>query len=95
MHHGIWYKANGEVVEVEPANRRKFSLDELSKFVGGYIECVRLTHGTMYVNEEGLLLNLPFNAKATELANADQWWAGQAYLVGDAIYYTGDGNKKE
>lgn len=37
--------------------------EELKKSVGGYVEIVRLTKFlTMWVNEEGLLLNLPINA---------------------------------
>ena len=95
MHHGKWIKANGEIVEVEPANRKAFTLEELQGFVGGMIETVQLTHGTMYCNEEGLLEGLPFNSKATAIANADKWWQGQAYLVGDVIFYTGNGSKRE
>ena len=95
MHHGIWYKASGKVVEVAPANRRNFTYEELSRFVGGYIETVQLTRGTMYCNEEGLLHGLPYNAKATAHANADKWWHGQAHLVGDVIFYTGNGKTKE
>lgn len=37
--------------------------------VGGYIEGVFGRVGTIYVNEEGLLRNLPFNPLATLFAN--------------------------
>lgn len=95
MHKGTWFRADGRVEQVIPANRKAFSYDELSRFVGGYIENVQLTHGTMYANEEGLLLGLKPNVQATSHANADKIWHGQAYLVGDVIFYTGNGSKKE
>ena len=51
----------------------KPTLEELQEFVGGYIEHVSVRwHGrkiTAYVNEEGKLLNLGFNPKATALMN--------------------------
>lgn len=48
--------------EVEP------SLKTLQGHVGGFIEWVRLPFPvTAYVNEEGKLLNLPFNPLATSL----------------------------
>ncbi len=42
------------------------SLESLQKAVGGYIE-LHITHEgkKMYVNEEGVLKNLPFNYKAS------------------------------
>lgn len=43
------------------------------------------TRGTMYANEEGLLLNLPFNRIAT-MAWAQQCPAATT-LVGSVIYY--------
>ena len=91
MHSGLWYKSNGETVSVTPANRRGFTLAELQGFVGGSIEHVQLSHGVMYCNESGVLLGLPYNENASRHANADKWWRGMAYLVGDVIFYTGNG----
>ena len=41
------------------------SLAAFQAVVGGYIEPVYGRVGTIYVNEEGLLLGLPFNQEAT------------------------------
>lgn len=62
-------KADGTITEVHPAKGKKFSLKELQGFVGGYIELVttRTPVRHMYVNEEGMLDNLPYNAAATAL----------------------------
>lgn len=46
-----------------------FSLEELQKFVGGYIEIIHVANGElcMVVNEEGKILGLPINHIATRL----------------------------
>jgi len=46
--------------------------DEINKFLGGYFTVIQLgisplTDSIMYVREEGELLNLPLNTKATEM----------------------------
>jgi len=67
----IWYKATGEVVHgVQPANVTDFQLQELRGFVGGTIEIVRAKAPGMIlvINDEGKLLGLPRNEKATRLA---------------------------
>ena len=58
------------------------TLEALQKAVGGYIETVRLRvdNAVMIVNEEGLLLGLPFNAVASALAG--QTIVGVALAVG-------------
>jgi hypothetical protein len=57
------------------------SLEAMQTAVGGYIEPVRLGDGRiMYVNEEGRLVGLPANEKATQLA-------GQL-IVGNAVILT-------
>jgi hypothetical protein len=54
---------------VEPSNGTDFSLEELNKFVGGYIEIVRLSKSqVMVVNEEGKIMGLDPNLYATLLA---------------------------
>jgi len=60
-------KVDGEVTEVKPKNGKYFLLTELQKYVGGYIQMVR-THDNkvMVVNEEGKLMDLPFNVVATK-----------------------------
>lgn len=56
----------GEVQEIKPQNGAFFKLHELNEFVGGYIELVYLSDNRlMVVNEEGKLMGLPVNIKAT------------------------------
>ncbi len=58
------------VEERDPTNRP--TLEEMQKAVGGYIEPVdaMMTDGTVaYANEEGLLIGMPPNPKATEAVN--------------------------
>lgn len=63
-----WIKASGEEEEVAPARGRTFSLQELQRYVGGYIEIQALSDGRMMVlNEEGKLRGFELNRKATAL----------------------------
>ena len=68
---------------VEPKNGTDFSLEELQKIVGGYIEVLRLgSEQIMVLNEEGKLYGLGVNDKATVLAVT----AGYAdIIVGDVL----------
>lgn len=53
-------------------------LDKLQKAVGGYIELVSIDGSAyFYANEEGLLLGLPLNSRATMLVNRP--------IVGDIV----------
>ena len=83
----------GDPTEVEVEDWR-----DLGKLVGGWIE-IAPTPGspfTMYVNEEGKINGLPFNARANRLANRYRTWddplAGDAVLVGPP---TGEGEDTE
>ncbi len=59
-------KTDGTETIVYPANKKSFTLPELQKLVGGYIELVRTVDGKeMIINEEGKLKDLPINNKAT------------------------------
>ena len=61
-------KTNGDIVLVEPANKQAFTLEELQKLVGGFIEIVQTKGGTsMVINEEGKLKGLPINEMATQV----------------------------
>lgn len=62
------YKTDGTQEEKTPANGIRFTLEELQGFVGGLIEFIDLGEGWMIVNEEGKLIDLPFNPKATRIA---------------------------
>ena len=60
------------------------SLEELQKLVGGYIQIVIDRFGEqLIVNEEGVLMGLPYNRKATELLNSK--FNVQDFIVGDAV----------
>jgi len=56
------------------------SLKEAQEIVGGYVELVNLNGGdAMLVNEEGLLQELPYNDKASFLA--DRFVVGDVCVV--------------
>jgi hypothetical protein len=61
------YKTDGTVEEVKPEGKGPFTLKELQEFVGGTIDIVYLPSGRqMIVNDEGKLIGLSVNEKATE-----------------------------
>ena len=72
------------------------TLEELHEAVGGYIEYVPITaeakvltgHTHMYCNDEGKLMQLPFNKIATSmmLNKGD-------YIVGNVVLMTDDDDK--
>ena len=62
---GLLYRTNETVEEVFPKNGKKFTLEELQGFVGGYIEMIPYTRPVAYCNEEGRLKKLPFNTVAS------------------------------
>ena len=80
---GKLLKTDGTTIEVRPANGTDYTLDELQKLVGGYIEVIpaREKGYILVINEEGKLENLPYNGRATELADIYLW----DYIVGDAL----------
>lgn len=63
------------VLRIEPGQEPELidianNLESLQRQVGGYIECVTLApgHVEMIVNEEGWLLDLPFNELASVIS---------------------------
>lgn len=61
-------KANGKVIDIRPAKGWVFTLEELQRLVGGYIETARTNTGentVLVVREDGH--GLPPNARATSL----------------------------
>ena len=63
--------ANGKEKVVHPENGTDFSLKEMQTIVGGYIEIVTDRNGDYLVcNEEGKLMGLPINHKASMLFGA-------------------------
>lgn len=74
----------GAIKEVAPANNHDFSLEELQKFVGGYIEIISLSESQiMVLNEEGKLNNLPYNEEATKLFQ--KAYKTNDFIVGDVL----------
>ncbi len=79
---GRLYKATGGVLDVLPRDGRQFQLEELQKFVGGYIEQVPGTgrisgKPIAFCNEDGLRERLEQNILASETFGVA--------LVGDVI----------
>ena len=77
--------------DVEP------TLEEMQKFVGGYIEVVTSadTNSQIVLDEEGKLKGKPLNKEATELylgEEQDDTSAGWDfdYIVGDVMVLSGD-----
>ena len=76
-------RADGSIEQLE--NRK---LKTLQKAVGGYIEPVYTKQDRlMYVNEEGLIIGLPLNVRASDLVDRQ--------IVGDAVYFTDEETRKE
>lgn len=86
MQKGTIIKPDGTTEVIRP-NADFFYLSEVQKVVGGFIELVPVKklalkkEITMYVNEEGKLLNLPMNPRATALADLGPL----DYIVGNAL----------
>ena len=88
---GMLFKTSGEQEELKPAGQY-LSLEEMQKAVGGYIELIRLNDKkALIINEDGKIMKLDFNLKATALAahvlRHDDFIVGNAVLVEEA----GDG----
>lgn len=79
------YRTNGDTETIEPKNGTDFSLEELQTIVGGYIECLHLfTDGLLLIcNEEGKIINLPRNERATDLVRKCGY--DNDYIVGDVL----------
>jgi len=84
----VWmsYTAEGELTEYET----KGTLSDYQKVVGGWIEPVTLQDFTVYVNEEGLLVDLPVNPGASGITG--RYLVGDVCFVGNADAY---GNTKK
>lgn len=79
-------KANGETKEVKPANGKTFSLKELQTFVGGYIERYTVGGKVFNWNEEGLMMQLPKNDKATQILFKECGGNNNVqYIIGDVL----------
>tara|TARA_R100000278_G_scaffold118812_3_gene99749 strand:+ start:1540 stop:1812 length:273 start_codon:yes stop_codon:yes gene_type:complete len=67
----------------------KLTLEQLQKLVGGYIQIVPLGNDKqMIINEEGKLMDLPYNETATKLMK-EVYEGTTDWIAGDAIILTG------
>jgi hypothetical protein len=80
----ILIKSDGTMVDYH----QPIGLTAKQEAVGGYIEMVIADNGdVLYVNEEGLLMDLPYNPRASAIANR--------HIVGDVLYYDRESFIKE
>lgn len=79
------YYADGRKPEIAwPENGKHYQLSELQEIVGGYIELVYLSKDLVMVcNEEGKLMDFPFNYEATKLFRLAT--NGNDRIMGDVI----------
>lgn len=63
----------------------KWNLKQLQDFVGGYVEAIpsSVPNRSLYVNEDGLSLNLPQNIEATQVIYPGTFVLG--FIRGNAI----------
>jgi hypothetical protein len=75
---GRWIRVDGTSEDVLPEKGKRFSLAELQKMVGGYVERLKLPgRAVMIVNEDGFPRGLPENPVASQIAGRS--------IVGDVV----------
>ena len=73
---------------IEPKNGTDFSLEELHKAVGGWIQIIHLKDGKVMVcHEEGKIMGLMPNEKATDIAFEN---GILDYIVGNVVVCDSD-----
>ena len=78
-------RTNGTTQQIEPKNGTDFKLEELQKYVGGYIDIIRLNNGEiLVVNDEGKYTEEP-NEAATKLALEHVAIFDWDYISGDVV----------
>lgn len=82
---GTIIKTNGEKINVEPKDGMHYSLKEMQKIVGGYIEIIYLNDNQlMIVNEEGKIDGLDYNDEATAVLEKSYPYSGD-FIAGDVL----------
>ena len=77
-------KSTGEEIQLHPNKGNIFTLRELQTVVDGYIEVVQISKEyCMIINEEGKLISLPKNEKATRLYQNVRYT--DDFIVGDVL----------
>ena len=80
-------KTTGEEIEIPKPNARR-----INEIVGGWFDIARTHDGrAMFVHDEGLLLGLPVNEKATALYRNGH----VSPLVGDAVLLTAEETRED
>ena len=64
------------------------TLSDAQKFVGGWVELVKVKDGILLIDEEGKLKDKPINADASKLYF--DTYGDQDIIVGNAIYIPND-----
>ena len=78
-------KTDGSKLEIQPQNGLDFQLDELQKFVDGYIDIINLHNGDILViNDDGKDF-YPVNHRATEIAHTNNAIFPFDYIAGDVV----------
>jgi hypothetical protein len=77
---------NDQTIAVEPKNGKDFTLEEMQKIVGGYIECIYLPNKMiMIIDEEGKCKDKPINYAATTLYVQSGNCGESDYIAGDVL----------
>ena len=78
-------KTDGSKLEIQPQNGLGFQLDELQKFVDGYIDIINLHNGDILVINDNGKDVLDSNETATEIAHNHNAIFGWDYICGDVV----------
>jgi hypothetical protein len=78
---GKVFYPDGDTKIIHPLDKKEFQLSELQKIVGGCIELIRVGREYLYVNEDGIRLNLVHNKKASAILGPLYSIVGMAVLV--------------
>ena len=90
---GLILHADGQISEFE--SNGVGLLKDVQSVVGGYIEPIRLAEGLMaYVNEEGLMRDMPHNQLASVLVSRFYFYSA-AKIHGDLLLLGDDGSEDE
>ena len=61
------------------------SLEQVQKFVGGYVELVSVNDGVLLINEDGKSKHLPINDEASRIYE-QAYGVDEDIILGNAIY---------
>lgn len=81
-------KPDGTEQELTPGDNGKFTLEQMQKHVGGYVQLIKLNgNERLVVDEDGLPKNLPVNEEATTLLQSYSA-TPTVKLVGNVLFGT-------